>query len=259
MRLAAACTCTFIAICLAALPACAPAQAQRELHEQDVHACLNVNHAFSPDQQIDGCTVAIESGRGSAEATAVFFHQRGIAYHVKNDFAHAIADQSASIKLDPRRAESYLARGLAYMRDDNLDGAIADFAAALEIEPNSAKTLTIRGVALLVRGDIARADDDIARALTIEPSVVVPGVMRIMPSDAAFLGIPANADSWPLSVEIKTAGAVVLVYTPGRAHPVRFDTEKSTKDVPMSGSTLWLVAVPLSANWRLETGKPTRK
>src|SRR5215471_20873728 len=215
MRLAAACACIFVAICLAALPAGAQAQAQRELHEQDVYHRLNANNAFSVDQQIDGCTVAIESGLGTAQATAVFFHRRGIAYHVKNDFARAIADQTASIKLDPKRAETYLARGLAYMRNDNPDGAIADFAVALEIEPNSAKTLTIRGVALLVRGDMARADDDIARALTIDPSVVVPGVMRIMPSDAAFLGIPANADSWPLSVEIKTAGAVVLVYTPG--------------------------------------------
>jgi tetratricopeptide (TPR) repeat protein len=257
MRLAAACAGTVIAICLAAMPACA--QAQRELYERDVHHCLNVNNAFSPEQQIDGCTVAIESGRRTAEATAVFFHRRGIAYHVKNDFAHAIADLSASIKLDPRHAETYQARGLAYMRNDNLDGAIADFGAALEIEPNSAKTLTIRGVALLVHGDMARADDDIARALTIDPSAAVPGVMRIMPSDADFLGIPANADSWPLSVEIKTAGAVVLIYTPGRAHPARFDTAKSTRDVPVSGSTLWLVAVPLSAVWHLEVGRATRK
>jgi tetratricopeptide (TPR) repeat protein len=269
-----------------------PAQAQppKNPTRQQVDWCLNDNNAFPPDQQIAGCTAAIASGRGAADVRALSYYLRGTAYFHKRDFDRAIADQNEAIKLDPGLAKAYHARGMAYSVKGNLDGAIADFTealrldgrffeayvnrglvhatkdrydeavadftAALEINPDDAKALGNRGIALLVRGDTARADDDIGRALKIDPKVRIRGAIA---PEIELLAIPADAKSWPLTVEIETSGATVLIYTPGHPHPVRFDGAKSTKDVPMSGPTFLAVALPLAAQWRVGTSSPAVK
>jgi hypothetical protein len=175
MRLAAACACTFITTCLA------PAHAQEpSLTQQQVDWCLNDKDAFSPDQQIAGCT------------------------------------------------------------------------AMLGIRPDSAKTLYRRGIALLLRGDLQSADADITRAMEIDPDASIPGAAAV---ETGYLMSRADAKrtSLPVTVKIPTAGASIFIFTPGHAHPVRFDGAESTKDVPLNAGRWFVVAVPRSAEWRIET------
>jgi hypothetical protein len=189
MRLAAACAGTFIAIRLAAIAAAAialstclaPAHAEEpNLTQQQVDWCLNDKDAFSPDQQIAGCT------------------------------------------------------------------------AMLGIRPDSARTLYRRGIALLLRGDLQIGDADITRAMEIDPDASIPGVTS---AETGYLISRADAKrkSVPVTVEIRTAGAIIFVFTPGHAHPVRFDGADSTKDVPLNAGRWLVVAVPRSAEWRLGT------
>jgi tetratricopeptide (TPR) repeat protein len=266
--------------------AVAPASAQRQATEQHAYQCMNVNNAYSPDQRIEGCTIMIASGVGTAEATAQFFHMRGIAYREKRDLEHAIADYSEAIRLNPKRAEAYHDRGMAYAAKDKFDDAvadmteailldrkytaafidrgrvytvaqkydeaIADFSAALRIDPVSATAFLNRGVAQLLRGNTAGGDADIVRALELDPNPRISGGATWKTFD---LGIPADVATWPVTVTVEAAGASVLFFTPGRAQPVRFATGESTKDVPLNGPTLF-VFVPLRTKWNIKVILP---
>jgi hypothetical protein len=169
-----------IAAATVALSTClAPAHAQEpNLTQQQVDWCLNDKDAFSPDQQIAGCT------------------------------------------------------------------------AMLGVRPDSARTLYRRGIALLLRGDAQSADADITRAMEIDPGASIPGARAVEPG---FLMGRADAErkSLPVTVKILTAGAIILIFTPGHAHPVRFDGAESTKDVPLNQGRWLVVAVPRSAEWEI--------
>jgi hypothetical protein len=58
-------------------PAVAPAAAQSR---QDIDWCVNAAHGFSPDQQVSGCTAAIQSGKWSGQGLAWAFNDRGFAH-----------------------------------------------------------------------------------------------------------------------------------------------------------------------------------
>jgi hypothetical protein len=169
-----------IAAATIALATClAPAHAQEPgLPQQQVDWCLNEKDAFSPDQQIAGCT------------------------------------------------------------------------AMLGVRPDSARTLYRRGIALLLRGDAQSADADITRAMELEPDASIPGAKAIETGHLLSRD-DAKRTSVPVTVEIPTAGASILIFTPGHAHPVRFDGAESMKDVPLNGGRWLIVAVPRSADWRI--------
>ena len=171
-----------IAAATIALSTClAPAYAEEpNLTQQQVDWCLNDKDAFSPDQQIAGCT------------------------------------------------------------------------AMLGIRPDSAKTLYRRGIALLLRGEVQSADADITRAMEIDPDASIPGATSI---ETGYLlsRDDAKRKSVPVTVKITTAGASIFIFTPGHAHPVQFEGAESTKDVPLNAGRWFVVAVPRSAEWRIET------
>jgi len=170
-----------IAAATVALSTClAPAQAQDpNLTQQQVDWCLNDKDAFSPDQQIAGCT------------------------------------------------------------------------AMLGIRPDSARTLYRRGMAHLLRGDAQSADADITRAMEIDPDASIPG-SKVIETGHLLSRDDAKRKSVPVTVKIPTAGASIFIFTPGHAHPVRFDGADSTKDVPLNVGRWLVVAVPRSAEWRIE-------
>jgi len=62
------------------------------LTQQQIDWCVNASHQFSLDQQISGCTAAIESGGWSGKNLAWAFNNRGYPYLLKGDLDHAIAD-----------------------------------------------------------------------------------------------------------------------------------------------------------------------
>src|SRR6202451_2938122 len=66
------------------------------------------------DEQIAGCSSAIESGQFPEKGRAVAFSNRGNAYLAKADLDHAIADYNQAIRLDPDYAFAFNNRGYAY-------------------------------------------------------------------------------------------------------------------------------------------------
>jgi hypothetical protein len=89
---------------LAASPAAA--QSQRE-----IDWCTNLTHEFSPDQQIGGCTAAIQSDSLGGHGLAWAFNDRGFAYYLKRDLDSAFADFEQAIQLDPKNAVAFNNRG----------------------------------------------------------------------------------------------------------------------------------------------------
>src|SRR6478752_3135348 len=86
-------------------------------------------------QQIDGCTAAIESGGWSGAKLAWAFNNRAIAYQLKGDLDRAFADLDQAIRLDPNDAPAYANRGMIYQARDDLDHAVADYDEAIRLNP----------------------------------------------------------------------------------------------------------------------------
>ena len=76
--------------------------------------CDNKSNALSPDQQINGCTTAIQSGRRSGQDLAWAFTTRGNAYRTGGDLDRAIADYDEAIRLDPKYTVAFNNRGADY-------------------------------------------------------------------------------------------------------------------------------------------------
>src|SRR5262245_40672190 len=96
------------------------------------------NPDIPPDQQITGCTNAIQSGKYSGKDLSWAYFSRGSAYYTRGDFDRAIADYSEVIRLDPKSASAYGGRGLAYFDKGDFDRAIADYNEAIKLDPKSA-------------------------------------------------------------------------------------------------------------------------
>lgn len=100
---------------------------------------------ISWDKQIVGCTNAIKSGRYTAKNLAAAFEGRGNAYFGMGDYDHAIADYTATIRLDPKGAYAFYDRGAAYQVKGAIDHAIADYTEAIRLDPNYVKAFNNRG------------------------------------------------------------------------------------------------------------------
>ena len=110
------------------------------------------------DQQIVGCTKAIQSGQFSGTRLNWAYYNRGNAYYNTRDFDRAIADYNRSIQLDPNNSSwDHNGRGLAWKAKGDLDRAIADFSEAIRLDPKHAKAYTNRGNAYEAKGDHDRA------------------------------------------------------------------------------------------------------
>lgn len=75
-----------------------------------------------------------------------------------------------AMKLSPaNRAATLINRGLAYYKDDKLDLAIADYTASIKIDPNQSIAYANRAAALAARRDTPAALQDLDRALALNP------------------------------------------------------------------------------------------
>ena len=135
-----------------------------------------------PEQAIEACTAAIDSGRfiGAAQVRALI--ARGILHHGVGKLAYgrhrdeamaafdrAIADFSTAIGLEPRSAAAHVARGTVHFDKLELDQAIADYGTAIRLDPASAKAHFMRGYAWFSKGDADRALSDYAEAIRLKP------------------------------------------------------------------------------------------
>src|SRR5262245_38362443 len=87
-----------ILIAVAAVLPVAPTGAQ--ISQDDVRWCSGEQGTL-PDQQIKGCTVIIQSGRGTEQDRALVYRFRGAAYQNKGQYDRAIQDFDEAIALNP--------------------------------------------------------------------------------------------------------------------------------------------------------------
>ncbi len=113
--------------------------------------------------------------------TADTFAGRASGRLTREDFAGAIADYSAAIRLAPTRTDLLAGRAAAYARAGKTDLAARDIDAALVIAPADGRLLTRRASMKLSQGDRAGAlqDTDLAAAATAKGSLATLPVVRL--------------------------------------------------------------------------------
>jgi Zn-dependent protease len=120
------------------------------------------------DLQIAGCTALIESGRGTPEALATAYYNRGEAYRRRGEQGAAIDDCDQAIRLKPDFAPGFACRGNAYSDQRDFDRAIADLDEAIRLEGENAVYRGDRGMAFHHKGDFDRAIADYGEAIRLD-------------------------------------------------------------------------------------------
>jgi tetratricopeptide (TPR) repeat protein len=142
--------------------------------QQQIDWCINADHKSSADQQIAGCTAAIQSGKWSGKGLAWAFNDRGFAYLLsENGLDHALADFTEAIRLDPNDAVAYANRGIIYQRNGDLDQAIAEYDEAIRLDPTYVFGFQNRGNAYRREGEFDRAIADFSEAIRLDPTFTV--------------------------------------------------------------------------------------
>jgi tetratricopeptide (TPR) repeat protein len=185
---------------LAAFPA-------RTQTAQERRTCEGEDGASVP-QRIDACSAVIKASRDKADKLAEAFDNRGVAYRLKGDYDHAIADYSQAIKLNAKFAAAFVNRGVVYDKKGEFDRAIQDYDQAIKLKP-TAEAHFNRGNAYLGKSQYASAIDDYNQAIKLKPDLAagfdnrcwaraVVGILkpalvdcnealRLMPNNAATL------------------------------------------------------------------------
>jgi tetratricopeptide (TPR) repeat protein len=139
------------------------------------------------DEQIAGCTRAINSGKYHGKGLAWAYTNRGSVYDYKKDFERAIADLTEAIRLDPDAVVAYQDRAASYRNNGQYTRALDDLNQALRLAPRDARTLMSRGVIYLKLNAAARALVDFDASLKIDPkfapSLFGRGVAKLREGD----------------------------------------------------------------------------
>jgi tetratricopeptide (TPR) repeat protein len=104
------------------------------------------------NEQIIGCSNAINSGTIAGRELAAALSNRGRAYAARSDLDRALADYGQAIQLDSNAAYAFNGRGGVYFLKKDYDDAIADFARAISLDPNYAGAFNNRGNAYRSHG-----------------------------------------------------------------------------------------------------------
>ncbi len=137
--------------------------------QRQIDTCKNDDGKYSTNDQLQGCTDAIESGRWSGADLEWAYVNRGNAFYDKNDFDTAIADYNQAISLDPNDAIAYNNRGLAYKQKREYDRALTDFDKAISLNSRYANAYINRGSTWHDKGDLDRAITDYSSGLQYNP------------------------------------------------------------------------------------------
>src|SRR5215831_13731499 len=83
-------------------------------------------------QRIAGCSFILDLKNVATKARIAAYFVRGVVYAEQHDYARAIADFTAVLRLDAGHGPSYCYRGDAYSETGDDERAIADFTACIE-------------------------------------------------------------------------------------------------------------------------------
>ena len=111
------------------------------------------------DEQIAGCTNAINSAGLAGKDLVAALLNRGKAYLTRGDLDRALADFEQVIKLDPATARAFAGRGNVYFGKRDYDRAIADYGKAIALDPNYVFAFNNRANAYAAKGQYDRCAD----------------------------------------------------------------------------------------------------
>jgi tetratricopeptide (TPR) repeat protein len=98
---------------------------------------------------------AAAASQGQPQLDAAGYARRGSASASRRDYAHAIAELSRAVELDPTQADYFYERGSAYQAADRPGEALADFTHAIGLKPEHVPALLARAQLRLDRNDSA--------------------------------------------------------------------------------------------------------
>ncbi|MCJ2036347.1 tetratricopeptide repeat protein [Methylobacterium sp. J-068] len=123
-----------------------------------------------PAARVAACTKVLSRGKKlSREDEEAAYYNRGVAYEDQDDHDQAIADFSASIRLDAKDPRAYERRASNYDDKEMYELAIKDLDIVLTLDPKRASALRLRGNVHRKSGDYNRSVADLGEAIRIEP------------------------------------------------------------------------------------------
>jgi tetratricopeptide (TPR) repeat protein len=123
------------------------------------------------NKRLVGCTSVINAqGFGNLSKLAEALDGRCWAYHVKKQFAQAIEDCKASIRIRPRYSYVYNNLGTAYAGIGNYEEAIKAFNTAIDLKPDFYWSRVKRAEALAAVGRNGSAAEDYEYLLKRDPT-----------------------------------------------------------------------------------------
>jgi tetratricopeptide (TPR) repeat protein len=146
--------------------------------QQQIDWCIKKGDA-SLEQQLVGCTAAIQSGQLSRRDLSLALINRCTVYRHREDHDRAIADCNSAIQLDPNNADAFNNRGLVHRAMGRFDRAIADYNRAIRINPEEFTTFTNRGYAYEQKGDRQRAIADYRKAAAHGDKIALENLSRL--------------------------------------------------------------------------------
>lgn len=151
-----------VAVCIAVAGSAALAQGD------DPEICRS---GLDLEAGIEACDRIINSERYSPETTAKAYVDRGQKYYQSKDYARAIEDASAAIRMGSLLrvdlAIAYSNRGNAYFVKNDTDRAIENYSEAIRLNPDFAAPYTARGLMRERKGETAAALADFRAALRV--------------------------------------------------------------------------------------------
>lgn len=132
----------------------------------------------SDDENIAGCTAAIESNVGPIAFKALAYRIRGGHYERKGELDRALQDYNRALLLQPGEYDAIMERGDLYARLGDHERAIFDYSTALGLQPRNPRAIIGRGRVFALKGELERAIEEYNAAITIEPKSVQPFASR---------------------------------------------------------------------------------
>ena len=180
------------------------------------------------DEAVQAYTRAIISGQLGAEALAVTFNNRGVAYGELGDFDRAIIDYNEALGLRPDDATSirnlrvgHVKRGVAEANLGDRDKALADFTKAIELDPSHYLAYLRRGQLRSDAGDFDAAIADLEKAQNLAPdnAQVADLLTRTRQAEAEAQRPTATAAVEPAAPPPEPAPAASATVPPAAAAP----------------------------------------
>ncbi len=153
-----------------------PAFAQHRSNAVDVSWCSPIGNLTST-QRVDGCSAMLAQRKVSKATRVTAYVLRGQAYSARRDYASAIADFTAAIRLDDAYAVAWRERAGAYFASGDKPHAIADYTTSIRLDPDPSGYLG-RGIIYLDADEYDLAIADFGAMIRLKPSMKIGYINR---------------------------------------------------------------------------------